>query len=130
MLQTVVSNEIQVLIFNEVELVCWIRIRFKQGLIVESCTPTFEENLDINDFAGFSEFVEETARQKVLEVADDLNKKAEADGKPKVDIVIGADTMVTMDGTMFGKPIDAQDAFNTLQKWVRFQSEKKISWEY
>lgn len=90
-------------------------ICLKQGLKVESCASTFEENLDIKDFAGFSEFVEETALQKVLEVSNRLNSNADADGKP-VDIVIGADTMVTMDGQMYGKPKNAQDAFETLQK--------------
>lgn len=83
---------------------------------VESCASTFEEDLNINDFAGFSEFVEETALQKVLEVTNRLNAAAEAEDKPKVDIVIGADTMVTFESKMYGKPTSPQDAFETLQK--------------
>lgn len=72
--------------------------------------------MELADFNGFSEFVEETALQKVLEVANRLNAQAEADGKSKVDIVIGADTMVTMDGEMFGKPKNKDDAIETLMK--------------
>lgn len=83
---------------------------------VESCPSTFEENLDLKDFNGFAEFVEATAKEKVLEVTNRLNAKAEAEGKPKVDIVIGADTMVTLDGQMYGKPTSKDDAFETLQK--------------
>lgn len=84
---------------------------------MESCASTFEEDLDIKDFASFSEFVEATALQKVLEVEKRLNSTAEADGKPNVDVVIGADTMVTLDGVhMYGKPKNAQDALNTLKK--------------
>lgn len=56
----------------------------------------------------------------MLEVTNRLNDSADADGKQKVDIVIGADTMVTMGDTMYGKPKNAQDAFDTLQKWVEF----------
>lgn len=60
--------------------------------------------------------MEETALQKVLEVANRLNAQAEAEGKSKVDIVIGADTMVTMNGEMFGKPKNKEDAIETLMK--------------
>lgn len=70
----------------------------------------------MKDFNGFAEFVEETALQKVLEVTNRLNAKAEIEGKPKVDIVIGADTMVTLDGQMYGKPTSKDDAIETLQK--------------
>lgn len=87
-----------------------------QGLNVEPCASTFEENLDLNDFNGFAEFVEETALQKVLEVSNRLNASAEADGKSPVDIVIGADTMVTLDGNMYGKPKTPEKALETLLK--------------
>lgn len=83
---------------------------------MESCASKFEENLDINDFNGFAEFVEETALQKVLEVSNRLNVTAEAEGKQNVDIVIGADTMVTMDGKMYGKPKSPEIAMETLLK--------------
>lgn len=80
------------------------------------CASTFEENLKLKDYSGFSAFVEETALHKVLEVTERLNKAAEKDNQRKPDIVIGADTMVTMDGEMYGKPKSAQDAFDTLKK--------------
>lgn len=83
---------------------------------MESCASTFEEDFDLKDFAGFSEFVEATALQKILEVESRLNRTAEADGKPNVDIIIGADTMVALNDQMYGKPKNAQDAFDTLQK--------------
>lgn len=89
---------------------------YRQGLTVESCASTFEEDFELKDFAGYSEFVEATALQKVLEVEKRLNSTAKADGKPNVDIVIGADTMVTLDGGMYGKPKNAENALNTLRK--------------
>lgn len=67
-------------------------------LNVELCPSNFEENLDINDFSSFSEFVEETALQKVLEVRNRLNNLALISNKPKPDIIIGADTMIGIDG--------------------------------
>ncbi|XP_031636838.1 uncharacterized protein LOC116349500 [Contarinia nasturtii] len=86
------------------------------GLNVESCASTFEENLDPKDFNSFSEFVEETALQKVLEVTNRLDAEAEIDGKSKADIVIGADTMVALNGEMYGKPKNKEDAIETLNK--------------
>lgn len=52
----------------------------------------------------------------MLEVADRLDKIADERNEPKIDIVIGADTMVTLDGVMYGKPQNDQDAFKTLRK--------------
>lgn len=83
---------------------------FLQGLKIEVCPSLFEENLDYKAFPTFSAFIEETARQKVLEVADRL-KDSDA---IVPDIIIGADTMVTLDGRMYGKPKNPKDAFETL----------------
>lgn len=69
-----------------------------QKLNVELCASTFEENLRPEDFPNFSDFVEETAHQKVLEVENRLSQIAECTGMSKPDIIIGADTMVTFDG--------------------------------
>lgn len=49
--------------------------------------------------------------QKVLEVETRLK----AQGTPP-DVVIGADTMVTLDGTMFGKPTSEEEAFDMLKR--------------
>ncbi|XP_013178730.1 PREDICTED: septum formation protein Maf [Papilio xuthus] len=81
------------------------------GLKVSLCPSLFEENLDPKSFATFSEFVEETALQKVLEVDDRLKNQSH-----KPDVVIGADTMVTLDGELFGKPTTELDAFQMLRR--------------
>ncbi|XP_047987639.1 dTTP/UTP pyrophosphatase [Leguminivora glycinivorella] len=81
------------------------------GLKVGLCPSLFEEDLDPKSFKSFSEFVEETALQKVLEVENRLTGQGKAP-----DIVIGADTMVTLDGEMFGKPTSEADAFQMLSR--------------
>ncbi|CAH2104128.1 unnamed protein product [Euphydryas editha] len=80
------------------------------GLAVGLCPSLFEENLDPKKFKNFIEFVEETALQKVLEVDNRLRLQ----GDPP-DVVIGADTMVTLDGSLFGKPTSEQEAFDMLK---------------
>lgn len=55
------------------------------------------------------EYVLETARHKTLQVAQQLV----TDPRPP-SLVIGADTVVCMDGKIFEKPKDQQDAFNML----------------
>ncbi|XP_068621477.1 dTTP/UTP pyrophosphatase [Battus philenor] len=81
------------------------------GLKVKLCPSLFEENLDPKSYNTFSEFVEETALQKVLEVDNRLRDAGE-----NVDVVIGADTMVTLDGELFGKPTSEQEAFEMLSR--------------
>ncbi|CAG9784152.1 unnamed protein product [Diatraea saccharalis] len=81
------------------------------GLKVGLCPSLFEENLDFKDFDSVSEFVEETALQKVLEVETRLSNKGQ-----RPDVVIGADTMVTLDGQMFGKPTSEVEAFEMLSR--------------
>ena len=82
-----------------------------QGLKVGLCPSLFEENLDPKSFNSFSEFVEETALQKVLEV----EKRLISEGNPP-DVVIGADTMVTLGKEMFGKPTSEAEAFEMLSR--------------
>ncbi|CAG9566450.1 unnamed protein product [Danaus chrysippus] len=77
---------------------------------VALCPSLFEENLDPKAFDNFSDFVEETALQKVLEVEKRLK-----DNGNNPDVVIGADTMVTLDGKMFGKPTSEQEAYDMLK---------------
>lgn len=85
----------------------------KKGLShAEICPSLFEENLNPSDFPSFSEFVEETALQKVLEVSERLSK----DAATKPDIIIGADTIVTLGDKMFGKPKTPERAFDTLSQ--------------
>ncbi|OWR40765.1 putative Maf protein [Danaus plexippus plexippus] len=80
------------------------------GLKVALCPSLFEENLDPKAFDNFSDFVEETALHKVLEV----EKRLKENGN-NPDVVIGADTMVTLDGKMFGKPTSEQEAYDMLK---------------
>jgi predicted house-cleaning NTP pyrophosphatase (Maf/HAM1 superfamily) len=69
----------------------------------------FEENLKPEDFPTFSAFIEETALQKVLEVSNRL-----APTSPTM--IIGADTMVTLDKNYYGKPHTPEKAFEMLSE--------------
>uniref|UniRef100_A0A2M4BZL7 Putative nucleic acid-binding protein asmtl n=1 Tax=Anopheles marajoara TaxID=58244 RepID=A0A2M4BZL7_9DIPT len=75
------------------------------------CGSTFEENLDPSKYS-FADYVAATAHGKVQEVYERLSKQ-DAD---KSYVVIGADTMVTMDGQMYGKPKTPEEAFDVLRK--------------
>jgi MAF protein len=75
---------------------------------VELCPSLFEENLDIKDFNNYEEFVEATAEGKAQEVFDRL------EGKP--DLIISADTIVTLDGKIYGKPKTEENAFRMLNE--------------
>ncbi|KAJ4438194.1 hypothetical protein ANN_14133 [Periplaneta americana] len=79
------------------------------GLKFEVCPSLYEESLDPNTYKCHADFVLDTARNKVQEVADRLN----ADGK-EADIIIGADTVVSMDGKIYGKPKDERRAIQML----------------
>ncbi|XP_055545077.1 dTTP/UTP pyrophosphatase isoform X2 [Wyeomyia smithii] len=82
---------------------------------VALCPSTFEENLNKSDYS-FSEYVAETAYHKVLEVYKRLSACENPNQRP--DIVIGADTMVTMDGKMYGKPKAPDVAFQMLSELI------------
>lgn len=85
-----------------------------QGIAnVQLCSSTFEENLDPAHYS-FSDYVAMTALGKVREVYERLSK----DDATRPDVVIGADTMVTMDGQMYGKPKTPEHAFEVLKKCV------------
>lgn len=58
-----------------------------------------------------SEVTKELAKQKAEAVCDEISKK-QADGR-KV-LVIGADTVVSLKGQIFGKPKDREEAFSML----------------
>ena len=63
----------------------------------------------MTDFPHFSAFVEETALQKVLEVSNRIQAT-------NLDIIIGADTIVTLGKKMFGKPKTPEVAMQTLNE--------------
>ncbi|XP_067138599.1 probable bifunctional dTTP/UTP pyrophosphatase/methyltransferase protein [Centruroides vittatus] len=80
------------------------------NLKFEVIPSTFEENLDKSSFEKPYEFVKETAKCKALQVAEKLKLQ-----KTPADLVIGADTIVTLDGRIFEKPKNEDDAFQMLQ---------------
>jgi len=82
------------------------------GFPVDVVTSNFIENLDKDSFSHPCEYVKENAKQKAVEVWKRL-----VESEPtKPDLVIGADTVVTFEETIYEKPIDAKDAFNMLSK--------------
>ncbi|XP_027715289.1 N-acetylserotonin O-methyltransferase-like protein isoform X3 [Vombatus ursinus] len=82
------------------------------GLRFEVVPSRFKETLDKASFSVPYEYAMETAKQKALEVANRMNVK---DFRPP-DVVIGADTIVTVDGLILEKPTDKQDAYNMLSR--------------
>ncbi|XP_074649635.1 putative bifunctional dTTP/UTP pyrophosphatase/methyltransferase protein [Tubulanus polymorphus] len=82
------------------------------GLKFEVVPSTFLEDLDKGSFDHPADYVKETARHKTLEIA----RKLASDSRPP-DLIIGADTIVTLDGVIYEKPKDKQDAFKMLSKF-------------
>ncbi|XP_026152050.1 putative bifunctional dTTP/UTP pyrophosphatase/methyltransferase protein isoform X1 [Mastacembelus armatus] len=80
------------------------------GLRFEVVPSWFKETLDKGLFKAPHEYAVETAKQKALEVARRMPFKH----LKTPDIVIGADTIVTVDGTILEKPVDKRDAYRML----------------
>ena len=83
------------------------------GLSMEIVTSNFIENLDKERFSHPCEYVKENAKQKAVEVWKRLSSR-DVDSRP--DLVIGADTVVTLDDVIYEKPKDSDDAFRMLSK--------------
>lgn len=83
------------------------------GFPVDIVTSHFIENLDKDSFSHPCEYVKENAKQKAVEV---WKRLMETGSSRNPDLVIGADTVVTMDEVIYEKPNDAKDAFNMLSK--------------
>lgn len=84
------------------------------GLEFEICPAKGEE---IITSTVPEEVVQELSRQKAEEVAamvSSYKEKHEELMTPQELIVIGADTVVAMDGQILGKPVDEEDAFRML----------------
>jgi predicted house-cleaning NTP pyrophosphatase (Maf/HAM1 superfamily) len=75
------------------------------------CPSLYEENLDPSKYKCHSEYVLDCATSKVQEVA--LRLTAEGN---KPDIIIGADTVVSMDGKVYGKPKEEEKAVEMLKE--------------
>lgn len=86
-----------------------------QGLKFEIIPSSFEEDLNPSDFPNLGEYAVATAFQKVKEVYENLLN----DAVPP-DIVIGADTVVSLNGKPYGKPKDKEEAFKHLEAWVQY----------
>ncbi|CAL8320086.1 unnamed protein product [Merluccius merluccius] len=82
------------------------------GLRFEVVPSWFKETLDKSLFKAPHEYAVETARQKALEVARRMPFKH----LKTPDIVIGADTIVTVDGLILEKPVDKADAYRMLSR--------------
>lgn len=83
------------------------------GLPHEVVPSNFIENLDKDSFSHPCEYVKENAKQKAIEV---WKRLVASSGDAPPDLVIGADTVVTMDETIFEKPKDKEDAFQMLSR--------------
>lgn len=81
------------------------------GLKFEVIPSTFEETLDKSKFPNPVDYVLETATHKTLQVAKTV-KTTKSTSIPN--LVIGADTIVSMNGKIYEKPRDKEDAFQML----------------
>ncbi|XP_045113780.1 probable bifunctional dTTP/UTP pyrophosphatase/methyltransferase protein isoform X2 [Portunus trituberculatus] len=85
----------------------------KIGLKFTVVPSEFEETLDPKSYSHPSQFVIATARGKAEEVAQRLS----VPGSCRPHIVIGADTCISLEGQVFGKPKDVDDAIRMLGKF-------------
>ncbi|XP_015110259.1 probable bifunctional dTTP/UTP pyrophosphatase/methyltransferase protein [Diachasma alloeum] len=79
------------------------------GINAECIPSTYDENLDRKKYKSHGEYVQDLAYFKVQEVFQRLKN----DQRPP-ELIIGADTIVTMGETIYGKPKDKADAFRIL----------------
>jgi septum formation protein len=94
-------------------------LREQCGIWFAVRVSSFEENFDKKLFSP-AEYVLATATRKALDVAAELraehakSKAPAATAAPLPDIVIGADTIVVLNGSILEKPKDAPDAVRML----------------
>lgn len=81
----------------------------KKGLDVEIIPSKFAEDLDKSKFASYVSYAVENSRLKAIDVAESLKQEEWL-------AIIGSDTVVEMNGLLFEKPKDKQDAFEMLKK--------------
>ncbi|XP_067841830.1 probable bifunctional dTTP/UTP pyrophosphatase/methyltransferase protein [Heptranchias perlo] len=82
------------------------------GLRFEVVPSWFKETLDKSFFKMPYDYAKETAKEKALEVARRMHLKH----LKTPDIVIGADTIVSIDDDILEKPVDKQAAYNMLSR--------------
>ncbi|XP_075395285.1 putative bifunctional dTTP/UTP pyrophosphatase/methyltransferase protein [Tenrec ecaudatus] len=81
------------------------------GLRFEVVPSRFKEKLDKASFPTPFAYAIETAKQKALDVASRMHLDSRTP-----DLVIGADTIVTVGGLILEKPVDKQDAYHMLSR--------------
>lgn len=86
------------------------------GLKFEVQASRFEENLDKGSFSHPCEYVKENAKQKAIEVWSRLSGTNNESQGSCPDLVIGADTVVTLYDEIMEKPKDEEDAYDMLKK--------------
>jgi len=79
------------------------------GLSFEVIVSQFDENLDKYSFSHPCEYVKENAKQKAISVWKQLSETGS-----KADLIIGADTVVTLEGVIYEKPRDKEEAISIL----------------
>ena len=77
----------------------------QMGLVFETIPACGEEEIR---FDAPEEIVMDLSRQKAVEISEKRKEKVNAE------IIIGADTVVALDGEILGKPKDAEDAYRML----------------
>ncbi|XP_066476713.1 probable bifunctional dTTP/UTP pyrophosphatase/methyltransferase protein [Tiliqua scincoides] len=87
-------------------------ILINAGLRFEVVPSWFKETLEKSSFAAPYEYAVETAKQKALEVA----KRMHLQHLRTPDVVIGADTIVTIEKQILEKPVDKEDAYKMLSR--------------
>lgn len=80
---------------------------------MEQIPSTFAEDLDKSLYSPAT-YVQENALVKAREVWDKLAVEAEAQGSRPADMVIGSDTVVSVDDRILEKPADAEAAMAML----------------
>ncbi len=74
---------------------------------------TFPEDLNKADFPNSFDYAIENSKIKALEVAEQLKNKDDWL------FVVGADTVVVLENTIYEKPVDKKDAFRILKLFVK-----------
>ncbi|KAA0187415.1 Septum formation inhibitor Maf [Fasciolopsis buskii] len=80
------------------------------GIRCETVSPAVDENIPLSNYKSVAEYVEKLALLKAEAAADNLGPQHD------YDIIIAADTVVTLYGEIFGKPGNRTEAVETLRR--------------
>ena len=83
------------------------------GLEFEVISSNFAENLPKESFSHPIEYVKENAKQKAIDVWNQLSKTGLKKDRM---LIIGCDTVVTLDDQIYEKPKDRDDAIHMLSR--------------